>query len=169
MNRPHLTFFVKLMQRWCSVVILTSRRRCGLEVMVSTLYRCCHYNIHDILWGELTSQLWDNVSTRLQIWRRSIDFLKTLWIWRYDINVTATFSIQHPYCELNLLSNVEATLEERWNFDVVASVLLQRCVLVVQCYDLTTTLSQRCVFDTKLLAFAIFSPGGLQILILKNR
>ena len=50
------------------------------------------------------------------------------------------------HLELKLLSNVEITLEQRWNFDVVAPTSLQRFVLVLRCYNLITTLSQRCVF-----------------------
>ena len=57
--------------------------------------------------------------------------------------VSATFIVQRG---LNLLSNVETTLEQRCNFDVVASTSLQRCLLVKRCCDLITILSQRCVF-----------------------
>ena len=37
-------------------------------------------------------------------------------------------------------------MEQRYNFDVVTSTSLQCCALVVRCCDLTTTLSQRCLF-----------------------
>ena len=49
------------------------------------------------------------------------------------------------YCELNLLSKVEATLRQHCNFDLVASTPLQDCVLVVWRFNLTTTLSQCCL------------------------
>ena len=32
LNNPHLRFFAKLTQRWCNVVISTSRRRCKFDV-----------------------------------------------------------------------------------------------------------------------------------------
>ena len=56
-----------------------------------------YYSIHDILWwGELTIQCWGNTfATTLQIWRRSIDVVKTSWIWRHDFNVLATLSIRY--------------------------------------------------------------------------
>ena len=38
------------------------------------------------------------------------------------------------------LFNVKATLEQRYNFDAVASTLIQLCILVVQCCGRTTTL-----------------------------
>lgn len=44
-----------------------------------------------------------------------------------------------------MLSNVEATLVQRYNFDV-APKMLQRCVYVLRLYDLTTMLTRRCVF-----------------------
>lgn len=50
--------------------------------------------------------------------------------------------------KLSTLSNVEATLYQRCKYEVVVSTLLQRCGLVVRRCDLTTTLSQRCVFES---------------------
>ena len=44
------------------------------------------------------------------------------------------------YCELNLLTNIEVTLDQRCNFHVVASMMMQR---LLRAY---TTLSLRCVF-----------------------
>ena len=61
---------------------------------------------------------------------------------RRDFNI----AISMIYCELNLLSNVETMLEQRCNFDVVASTSLHRYVVVVERCDLPTTLSQHCVF-----------------------
>ena len=58
-------------------------------------------------------------------------------------NVVNTTFIVH--CELNLLSNVEAILEQRCNSDVTKSTSLQHFVLVVQHCDLITTLSERFV------------------------
>lgn len=45
-----------------------------------------------------------------------------------------------------LLSNIEATLEQRFNFDVVASALLESCLMVVRRCNLNAKLSQICVF-----------------------
>ena len=67
-----------------------------------------------------------------------------------DIDITSNIinTTSIVYCELNLLSNVETTLEQRCNFYIMASTLLQRCVLVAQSIgsNLTNTLSQRRVF-----------------------
>ena len=60
-------------------------------------------------------------------------------------NVVTTLSIQVQH-KLHLLSNAEATFEQRCNTDIVASTSLQRRVLVLQRCDLTTTLLQCCVF-----------------------
>ena len=62
MNNLHFTFFAKLTQRRCNVLTLKSRRRCEFDVVV-TLYRRCHYSIHDLLWGEFTIQSWGKVET----------------------------------------------------------------------------------------------------------
>ena len=138
MNNPHFTFLTKLTQNRCYVLISTSRRSYEFNVAVTMLYRRCHYNIHDILWGELIIQIWGIVSTMLGVWRLRIDVVKTLWTWRRNFNVELTLSIVHQ--ELNLLSNVEATLKHRFDFDIVASTLLQRFVLIVQRCDIITTL-----------------------------
>ena len=45
-----------------------------------------------------------------------------------------------------LLSNVEATLEQRFKFDFVASALLKSCFMVVRSCNLNAKLSQICVF-----------------------
>ena len=139
MNNSHFTFLTKLTQNRCNVLISTSRRSYEFNVAVIMLYRRCHYNIHDMLWGEFIIQIWGIVSTTLEIWRLRIDIVKT------DVvnltprfNVELTLSIVHQ--ELNLLSNVEATLKHRFDFDVVASTLLQRFVLIVQRCDVITTL-----------------------------
>ena len=110
--------------------------RCGFNV-VST------FPLHH-LWGELTIQCRDivhNVINLKLLWRRFKD--ATFWFQRCN-KVDNTTSI--VYCKLNLLSIVEATLEQHCNFDVVTSALLQRCVLVVRCRHFTGKLSQRCVF-----------------------
>ena len=44
-----------------------------------------------------------------------------------------------------MLSNTEATLVQRCNFDV-APKMLQRCIHVLRLYDLTTMLTRSCVF-----------------------
>ena len=54
-NSPYFTFFARLMQRWCNVVVPTSRRRCEFDIAVLTLHRRYHYKIHDILCGELVN------------------------------------------------------------------------------------------------------------------
>lgn len=68
-------------------------------------------------------------------------------------NIVNATLIIHP--ELSLLSNVEITLEQRCNSDILVSTSLKRCFLVVPRYHLTKTLSQRCVFT------------GLAVLILQ--
>ena len=94
-NGSHLVSFTKLTQRWCNVVIPTSRRRCEFDIAVTTLYRRCYCNSRDMMWGEFTIQRWGNISTTLWIWRHSIDVGKTLWIWRCNFNVVATLSTEH--------------------------------------------------------------------------
>ena len=61
MNNLPFTFFVKLTQRCRNVVIPSSRRRYEFEVTVTTLYRRCHFNIHNMLWGDFFVQRWSNV------------------------------------------------------------------------------------------------------------
>ena len=129
----------------CNLPILTSRRRCEFDVGVSTLIRRCHYNIHDILWDELTIQCLDKAAIILWTWRGSVNLLKTYQIWRplFQLRRNVTNTAFILYCEFNKRSNVEATLEQRRNFNVVTSTSLKRCVLVAWSYDLTATLSQR--------------------------
>ena len=68
--------------------------------------------------------------------------MKVISRFKHCSNVVITTSI--IYCELN--SSAEMKLEQRWNFDVVTSALLQRCVLVVRRFNITTTFSQSCAF-----------------------
>ena len=49
------------------------------------------------------------------------------------------------HLDMNLLSNIEATLEQLCNFDVMAPASVQRVLVVRRC-DLTATLSQRFTF-----------------------
>ena len=78
----------------------------------------------------------DVVNLRLRL-VRCIDVAITTSLICYEVNllsnirafiVHTTFMVHR---ELKLLSSVEATLEQRYNFDVVASTLLQSFVLVV--------------------------------------
>ena len=108
-------------------------------------------------------QRWHNIVNLTSQFRTCEDIVNLTSRFRCCSNVFDTALIL--YCELNSLSIIKAMLEQRFNFDLVVSKLLQRCVLVERRYDLTTTL---CVFAEILLAFAIFFPRGFQILMLKN-
>ena len=90
-------------------------------------------------------QRWHNiVNLTLSFRRCNKDVMNlTSWFQRCNDVANTTFIAQ---CELNVLSNDEATLEQCYNFDVVISTSLQRCLLVVQCCNLTTTLSKHCGF-----------------------
>ena len=46
-RRCDFTFLERLRQRWGKVVKPTLRRRCEFYVVVRKLYRRCHYSIHD--------------------------------------------------------------------------------------------------------------------------
>ena len=76
----------------------------------------CHYNIHDMLWGNVPS----NVEATLVLCCVFDIAISTL-----QQNGNNTFIVQR---ELNILSHVEATLDQLCNFVVVASPLPQRIV-----------------------------------------
>ena len=78
----------------------------------------------------------DVVNLRLRL-VRCIDVAITTSLICYEVNLLSnirTFIVHTTFMvhrELKLLLSVEATLEQRYNFDVVASTLLQSFVLVV--------------------------------------
>ena len=84
---------------------------------------------------------------------RSIDVSKTLGIWRRDFSVVNTTFIVH--CELNLLSNVETTLEKVCNFEVVASTSLRRHVLFVRC----CTAKVQCCYNVVTMLYACWDSS----------
>ena len=111
----------KAAQRWCSVVILTSRRRYELDVAVTTLYRRLYCNMHNILQEDLLS------SIEATLVKRETDAaLLTFWR-RWEFNVA--ISTLHHRCQYNIMvhtklklqSNIEARSEQRCNLDVVVS------------------------------------------------
>ena len=75
MNNPHLTLFTKVPQRWWSTfdtlhkgaTTLMQGRNIDIKinVVVSTLYWRCYYNIHNMLSDELSKGRWGNVATIL--------------------------------------------------------------------------------------------------------
>ena len=121
MNNPYFTFFAKPPQRWCSVIILTSRRRYELDVAVTTLYRRLYCNIHNILQEDLLSSVEATLVKRethvalLTFWRR----------WEFNVPIsTLRHRCQYNilvHTKLNLQSNIEARSEQRRNLDVVVS------------------------------------------------
>ena len=94
MNSSYFLLLAKLTQLWCNVVIPTSRRGCEFDAAVTMLYWCCHCNIYYMLWGEFTIQCWGQRWYNVVNWRHSISFVKTLWVWRHDVNIATTLSIQ---------------------------------------------------------------------------
>lgn len=71
----------------------------------------------------------DVVKLTSQFYRRREDFVKLTSRFQRCVSVVSTtFMI---YCELSLPCNSEATLKQRYNFDVVASTL-KYCILVVR-------------------------------------
>ena len=152
---------------FCNVLIQTSRRRFELDNTVRTLCRRYHYNIHDIKRGEFFIQRRGNVSTILwfdiavlKLRRRRCKFNvvisalqkccqnnihNTSWVKPRYFTYKISWDFRYKIPWLNLLSNVETTLEQRCNSDVVVLTKLQRCVLVKWRYDLATTSSQSCL------------------------
>ena len=146
MNNPHLPFFAKLARRCWNVAISKSRRRYEFDIAGTTLYRSWHCNIDDMMWGEFISKVKTTLAQRCDLtsqYRRCEDV----------VILTSQFQSCKKRCQYTINStpwvkptNIDETLEERCNFDVVTSTSLQCCALVVRFCDLTTTLSQRCVF-----------------------
>lgn len=95
MNNPHLTFLAKLMQRWYNLFNIEKRN------LMLRFQRCIN-----VSWG-------GNVAMTLNIWRRSIDVVKTSWNWPRDFNVPATLWAQHPYYVMS--STYLPTLRQRRN------------------------------------------------------
>ena len=140
-NSLHFIFFANLSKYWCNVVIPTLRRHCEFDSAVTRLYQRCLYDIYNMLKCiEATLvQCCEFYVVISMLWRRC-----ELRQWGKVANTACI--VRH---ELNLLSNVEVMLEQRFNFDVVASTSLQHCILVVRCWDLTKTVSLCCVFSGK--------------------
>ena len=119
MNNSHFTFFTKLMQHWSNVLKPVSRRCSEFDVVVTTLYRRCQCKIHDMLWGNFFYPTFINVGKTL--WFDAlVSTFWNLWMWsefQHCSNVTNTSIIVNH--GLNLLFNVETTLKQRYNSDVV--------------------------------------------------
>ena len=77
------------------------------------------YNFEGTLWKfyhtTMISSHWKFFATT---WERWCNVIKS----RYCTDVVITTSM--IYCKVNLLSKIEATLEQRFNFDVAASIYL---------------------------------------------
>ena len=127
--------------RW-NVLILTSRRRCEFDVGVSTLIRRCHYNIHDILWDELTIQCLDKAAIILWTWRGSVNLLKTHQIWRRYFNYAGMLAIQHSYYIVSWTNT--PTLRQHWSNAVILTLWHQGHWNVVYWLHEVMTLLQRC-------------------------
>lgn len=95
MINPHLTFLAKLTQRWYNLFNIEKRN------LMLRFQRCIN-----VSWG-------GNVAMTLNIWRRSIDVVKTSWNWPRDFNVPATLWAQHPYYVMS--STYLPTLRQRRN------------------------------------------------------
>ena len=134
-TRRRFSFFAKLTQRLCNVVILTLRH----WVAITKMYRHCHYNIHDMLWGEFTIQRCGNVGKTFWIWRRSTDVMRTLHLCR-NFNVARTFpmyissSIRHrfdveiprgKFVKITSILNGESTWKLWHRFDVEILTLIR--------------------------------------------
>ena len=110
LNNPHLRFFAKLTQRWCNVVISTSRRRCEFDVASMNFKHWISVAVTTstgYCWGELTIQRWGNVFT-------TFDVVVLTLSRRCETDVAISTLQQRQYnivyCELNLLFNRSVTL-----------------------------------------------------------
>ena len=117
-------------RHWEDVVNLTLLLQRCIDITISTSIICCEINLLYKVKAALVTCEFDVV-------------VLTFWIWRCDFDIVNTTFI--VLSESNLLRNVEIMLEQRFNFNVVTT-LLQRCALVVRLCDLTTRLSQHYVF-----------------------
>ena len=120
MNSPQ-TFFVKLTQRWCNIVIPTSRRRCEFDAfnVVTRLPLQHPWYVVRLIDYPILRQRWQNVVNLAPYYRRWEDVVNLrLWLQSCK-NVTNTaFTVYH---ELNLLSN------ERWSNTVILTMWIQSC------------------------------------------
>ena len=123
------------MQSWGksddNVAISTPRRDCEFDAVVSTLSWVsiktsminCEANFYPAV-----RQRCPNVINLTPQYQRCEDCGNLTSGFQRHSNVVNTTSI--IYCKLNLLTNVEATMEQRGNFKVVVSTSRQVCVLV---------------------------------------
>ena len=109
MNSPYFTFFAKLTQRWCNVLISTSRTNCEFDVEVTKVYRRYHCNMRDRLGGDFFSRFCGNVG--ITLW-----FNVVVWVlWRrYEFNVAISTLQQHCQYNINNTPWIKLTIQ-RWN------------------------------------------------------
>ena len=99
--------------------------------------------IYDMLWDEFTIRRWGYIDTimnlTLLLWHCEDVMNLTLWFQRCS-GVVNTGFIAHS--KLNLRSNVESTLEQRCNFDVmkIAAALCIGCTMLQPYHNVVTTL-----------------------------
>ena len=136
MNVPHLTFSAKLIHRlnigagktlWISLS--------GFNVIPTLSLRNTWYTVS-----------WTYYPRLRQRWHHLISLTPQYQRYIYVVNLTKSFQrcrdVAHTtsivYCELNLLFNIDEMLEQRWNFDVLATTSIQRWLLIWQRCDLKT-------------------------------
>ena len=136
-----MSFLTKLRRLWCNVVISTLRVHCVFDVAISTLYQRCHYSNHDI-YIYIYIYVLNYYPTLRQRWP-VLNLTSKYGRWRDVANLTSRFqrccnsvvvTTSMVYSKLNLLSNVQATLELRWNVHVHGSThQLHRKVFTLLC------------------------------------
>ena len=151
MNVPHLTFSAKLIHRlnigagktlWISLS--------GFNVIPTLSLQNIWYTVSWTYYPRLR-QRWHHVISLTSQYQRCIYVVNlTKWFQRCR-DVVHTTSI--VYCELNLQFNIDEMLEQRWNFDVLASTSIQRWLLIWRRYDLKTQGCDNTSFKNSNLAF----------------
>ena len=147
---PWIIHICRSSQSWHNVVEMV-RYRSREDVINLTLRvpRCIKAGVATfIIWCEVN--LLSKVKTTLA---QRCDLTSQYRRWEDVVILTSQFQSYKKRCQYTINStpwvkptNIEETLEQRYNFDVVTSTSLQCCALAVRCCDLTTTLSQRCLF-----------------------
>ena len=147
LNGPHLTFIPKLTQRWCNVVIPTSEdvvdftlwSQRFIDAFIVIFMMCCEVNL--LYKVETTSAKRSKNLTPQYRHCKDVNLKSRFQRWNNVVNTSFKVNL-----ELNLLPNVETTLEQRCNFDVVATTSLECYAFVVRRCNLTTTFPRHCVF-----------------------
>ena len=114
MKSQHFMFFAKPTERWWKVQICISRRRCEFDVAAMLYRRCGEFEmkVNFLSNVEATFVQRGDLTSQYQRWEDVVNF--TLPFQRCSNVVITTFILRH---ELDLLSNVETTLEQPGKFD----------------------------------------------------